>query len=258
MWCTDGATSYTANIFEGKPNYDLWVCSKCLKPSRLVFQKVTSMRAPKDATALLAVFGRVDGVNEITWATPRGKVTTLELAPYPMKVDMNPGQELLLKTWTLLDSKVDIILSEPNGAGDNVIEAENREQAKYEARGIAEVLALYMKPFYEKADDIVREAVARHKAKVAGEERDTPGLAEAIWNPQTTWDGKPRQLPSASTPSTRAKKRTPARPKPTRNLSPEELEGIRAALDSGMFDLAGVADMFKMTPAEVQSALQRA
>lgn len=257
MWCRDGADSYTVNIFDGQPNWDLWVCSKCLKPSRMVFEKATSMRAPKDATALLAVFGKDNGISEITWATSRGRLITLEYAPYPMKVGMTSGAALLQNMWMLLDSKVDRLMAEPNGVADNAIEAEERQRAKYEARGIAEALAILMQPFLADADAVVREAIKRHKARKAGTEYETTGLAETLWDPQTTWDGKPRVIPSANTPAKKRSQAVPLRTKTTkkRTLSAEELKGIRDALDSGMFDKAGVADMFKMSMDDLESAL---
>lgn len=206
------------------------------------------MYTPNNADALLHVHGRTDGIHEITWALKdKTKVITLTYHPYPMKVFpegiVSPsGRHLLLETWNHLDSKVDIIMSPQVGPGDNEVEAKERERAKYEARGIAEILQKFMSPFYNEADDIVREAVARYKARQSGTEHETKGLAEKYWDHNTRWDGTPYSQDAKPISTKKA-------------LDKETIKGIKNALAAGLFDEAGVADLYKITIEQVRSVL---
>lgn len=247
MICRCGiVTSFTVAQIDGKFCYDLWVCENCRQPTRLVFEKLTANYRPADAKALLSVFGRTDGIQEITWALSDGtRKVTLSYLPYPRKVDMPNEGALLQQTWHLLDSKVAIILAEPNGPGDNALEAQERETARQQARGIAEVLAILMRPFFDKPDNIVREAVKRYKAKQAGQEHETPGLAESIWDPHTRWDGTPFSVENEK--KARRSKTTAT------TLKPKDIEGIKSALQSGMFDEKQLAEIYKVSVATVKS-----
>jgi hypothetical protein len=169
---------------------------------------------------------------------------------------MTEREPLIYLTWELLMSKVKVILAEPNGPSDNAIEADARERARYEARGIAEVLALQMKPFMESADHVVKCAVKAHKDP----EFDVPGLAKFLWDPMHNADGSLR-TPVAAPKSSRPKPAARPKPKPavdnksTRKLSPEEAEGIKDAVSSGMFTKEDVASMFKVSLATVEEAI---
>lgn len=258
MYCTCGKSGdgFEVAKLDGAPQWDLWVCARCHKPSQMVFRKLTNMYAPHGALALLSSVGRRDGISEIRWAMGTNeRKTTLEFHPYPRKVDMEAGESLLRKTWELLDKKVDVILAEPKGPGDNAIEADNRERARNEARGVAETLAILMQPFLTSADDVVKHAVKRHKARAAGTTHETPGLAEHLWDPNTNWDGTPR-VPVAAL-KTRPKASVASKPpaKGGKSLTPEEAAGIKDAVESGMFSIEDVASMFKVSIATVESAL---
>lgn len=241
MWCRCGkgkSHSFTAMPEPDKGdfafNYDFWVCSSCLKPSRLVFEKVTDMLAPSNATALLSIRGRYDGVTELVFATLDGKVTCLVYHPYPRKVGMDQGRGLLLKTWELLDAATDTVMKK--AADPWSLENVGIKEVQAEARAYANVLAMFMEPFFTSADDIVREAVTRYKARQAGVQRDTPGLAEHIWDPRKDWDGSDKVLPNAN-------------PQPKvnlgRQLTSEEAEAVANALSAGMFTVEQLAEMFK-------------
>lgn len=261
MYCTcgkQGSAGYTVAMLDGEPQWDFWVCSNCRLPASMVFRKLTNMYAPYGAKACLSACGRTDGITELRWAMEDGtRKTTIEFHPYPRKVDMNAGESLLRKTWELLDSKVHVILREPNGPGDNAIEAADRERARIEARGVAEVLAIHMKPFLTDTDDVVKEAVKRYKAKQAGERHETPGLSEHLWDPNTNWDGSPRV--KVASPKSRPAAKPATRPKvdsaSTKTLSSEEAEGIKSAVESGMFTKEDVAGMFKVSLATVEAAI---
>jgi hypothetical protein len=238
MWCRCGKQkSFTAKKVDGEFNYEFWVCSNCDKPSLQVFQKVTGMYAPKSAEALLSVNCRYDGIHELRWAlADKSRATTLSYHPYPFKQfedeEMNVGRHLLLETWQLLDSKVNLIME------DTLNAAPEKSAAKNEARGIAEVLAMFMKPFFESADDIVREAVKRHKG---GPDHETPGLAEKLWSPHTKWDGTPfdenKQKKSKS------------------KLSDSDVQSIKDGIASGILDEKACASIFKVSIDEIKSVL---
>lgn len=246
MWCQCGKQkAFTAMKVDGEFNYEFWVCSNCHKASLQVFKKVTGMYAPKDAVTWLSLHARNDGIHELIWSlADKSRVTTLSYHPYPFKTfedqEMNQGRHLLLDTWKLLDSKVDLILDDSQSA------APEKEKAKNEARGIAEVLAMFMRPFFESADDIVRESVKRHKAKVADAEHQTPGLAEKLWNPNTRWDGTPfseANIKSAGTTKTKSK------------LTAENIQSIKDGISSGILTEKDCASIFKVTVSEVKEAL---
>lgn len=171
---------------------------------------------------------------------------------------MTETEPMIFKTWELLMSKVKVILAEPAGPSDNALEAEARERARYEARGIAEVLAILMKPFMESPDHVVKCAVRAYKDPSF----EPPGLGLHLWDPMMNPDGTPRTSVAAP------KQRTPATPKPavkskpkpdnssTKTLSAEEAEGIREAVSSGMFSKEEVAIMFKVSIPTVEAALK--
>lgn len=199
--------------------------------------------------------GKANGQSIHRWVKP-GEVfvETIEYSTYPRRVRVNSTEPLVFSIWALLMTKVEIILRPPTGPGDNALEADARERARLEGRGIAETLAILMDPFVESANAVVKHAVAKHNDP----SYEVPGLGEHLWDPNMNPDGSPRQ------PVAQPKKKTEARPKPakavvnnasTKKLTPEEAEGIREAVGSGMFTKEDVAAMFKVSLATVESAL---
>lgn len=142
---------------------------------------------------------------------------------------MEQGRALLLETWQLLDDATATILGDP-------VDHERFDTAKAQARAYANVLALFMQPFFNSADEVVREAVKRHKARRANEEHVTPGLAEEIWDPMKNWDGSPRVEFSSQ----------PAKPKSVSKLQPQQEVFIRKAVGDGTMKAEVLADMFKV------------
>jgi hypothetical protein len=202
----------------------------------MVFEKLTGMRCPKNATALLHVFGRTDGINELTWATPDGRKKTLHFAAYPAKVGMDTVKSAthLNTLWEMLDTEVESIKKSAD------------EFNKYRARAFAEVLCILMQPFYENPDAVAREALARYKARTEGSEHETPGLGEAIWDPYTRWDGTVIEQKKSS-PSSK-----PVNNKP---FPPEAIPGAKQALDLKMMTLSQLAKMYDVSEDTVRSAV---
>jgi hypothetical protein len=235
MWCRC-LRGWKQSGYVQQPDSDLWVHSACMLPAKMVFEKVTDMLAPKNATGVNKVIGRDTGIFEITFFTTEGKTTVLAYHPYPRKVGMDQGRGILLSLWQKLDDEVDL-LNDPSGM--------HQEYHKNRARAFAESLALMMQPFFTSADDIVREAVWRHKCRTEGTEHETPGLAEEVWDPTKNWDGTDRVLAGAGPAGS-------VRPDPT-PVSPEEREAIKNALAAGTFSVEKLAELFKKSPAVIEA-----
>lgn len=203
------------------------------------------VRGPKDATTLLNAYRAIDGRSILTWATPSGKKQTVNTYPWPRRIDMSETESLLYLQWNHLMSKVEIIFGGPQpGLSDD----ENRgavQRARYEARGIAEVLAMQMKPFVQSADDVVRHAVARHK----NPDYEVPGLGEHLWDPMRNADGSLRIQLGGAAPKSRAAA------KPKSKLSDDQLKTLRQAVESGMFKPEDIAPVYGLTSSEVRAVL---
>lgn len=237
MYCTCGGKGEGFRRLGG----DLWVCANCDKPTGAVFRKLTSMYAPYGTTGILSAHTNLDGRSILRWAMPDGTVKeTVTFNPYPRKVGMDAGEALLQRTWDLLDSKMDTIKTDPSN--------EAVLQAKNEARGIAEALAILMQPFLTDATEIARHAAKRWKAKQAGEHYEVPGLAAHIWDPTKNWDGTDRvQFTPAAAKAPASKARL------GKQLSPDEAASVKTALAAGMFTVDQLAATFKVSAAQIEA-----
>jgi hypothetical protein len=222
--------------FTNKDTGDLWVCSRCGKPTRQVFEGLTAMLGPNDATCLLSVSGKSNGIFEIRWATKSGVKITLEYHPYPRKVDMHNGRELLLHQWQMLDSAV-----------NNIHTTKDPDDLMYQkarARTLCEVIHSFMPQFYESADHVAREALSRFSCRAEGVEHETPGLGEKYWDPNTRADGTPYSQPQKP------------KPRSTGNLVPATaLVSVKKGIEGGMFTVDQIATMYSMTAPEVKEQL---
>jgi hypothetical protein len=201
------------------------------------------VRGPADAAALLHADARSTGIHELAWATPRGQVQTIEYHPYPRKIPMTHPEPLLFSLWDLLQSKVSVIV---DAQPTSDMEQQGLLTAKAQARGIAEALAILMKPFMENADAVVRHAMKYYKDNT----HEVPGLGLHLWDPMFNADGTPR-TPIASPPVARTRTAIKAPPKP--NLSPADVEFIKSAKD--MFSTEDLAGMFKVSESVIEATL---
>jgi hypothetical protein len=231
-----------------------WLCLACNKISHAVQEAVAVVRGPQDARALLHANTKADGQHILTWAVgdqnskDRQQVQTVEFFPWPRRHPLSETEPLIHLTWQLLMTKVGVILAEPAGSDWTREEQAAQTEAKNQARGIAEVLAIQMKPFMESADQVVKCAVKAYKDP----EFEVPGLGAHLWDPQRNSDGTPRVAIGGP-----VKKAAPTKSKvfkTGKTLTDQEREGIKEALSSGLFTESDIATMFKVSLAQVKEA----
>lgn len=195
------------------------------------------MLGPTGAAALLRVHGRQDGMYEITFAMKDGtRQMVLEYEERPMA----SGKSLLQQTWGLLDAEMDIICA----ASMN----QDVSQQKQRARAVADVLALFMKPHFNTADEIAREAKRRWQARRDGNtEYETVGLGYRATE-------FPSKYTTGNVPGTAPTKKTaaPARSKPAVQVPDEAKPGIKQALAMGMMTATELAKSYKTTVAVIE------
>lgn len=80
-------------------------------------------------------------------------------------------ESLLMKAWAILDSHTGMVMALSKDQPERIV-WQNR------ARGVAEVIALFMPPHFRTTDEIVREAMKRYQAAQEGREHKTPGLGD--------------------------------------------------------------------------------
>jgi hypothetical protein len=161
---------------------------------------------------------------------------------------MTHSEPLLFSLWELLQSKVKIIMY-PEEPETSVQQQVAKQAARSEARGIAEALAILMKPFMNDADAVVRAAVAYHKDNTY----EVNGLGLHLWDPTMNPDGTPRvKIASPSAPKQRTAIKAPPKP-PASKLSEADIAFIKAS--SAMFSADDLAGMYKVCVEEVQAIL---
>lgn len=165
------------------------------------------------------------------------------ISPY---VSMNA----VIESWDKLDAAV-IELLEGNwpDQADGSPHPE-RIRLKGVCRGMAELLALYMKPHFETADQISAEAAKRYKARKAGEEYTTPGLT-----PQTFGQPRTREWKEGINKSSTPAKSAPTKIAVTDRFKPTELAAIKAAHEMGMMNVTELAKMYKVTEDVIQEVI---
>lgn len=224
----------------------------------------TILRGPRGAAGPLSSHIAQNGQSITRWAMPDHEIVeTVNFRPYPKVIPMAETEPLLFKTWELLMSKMpDVMKSDVDPWDPEAIE--KQKQAKYEARGIAETLAILMKPFMDPpegskrsaADMVVSWAVKYYKDNTV----KVPGLGLHLWDPFKNADGTDRVKiadPDARKPAVKAAPKAGPKVdnKSTKKLTSEEAEGIKEAVSSGMFSEAEVASMFKVSLETVRQAV---
>lgn len=248
MYCTcKKKDSFTAAPkLDGGPyelNYSFWVCSQCLRPSRLVFIAVTSRYVPRDAVAFLSLDSDGEGRQFLTWAGKESgdRIRTMVFIPYPRKIDMpnSQGRDVLVELWNGLDSMIDDIRK------PNFLDQQQAALRQAEARILAKVISLIMAPFYEDDTAVLRESMARWTARKEKRDHESPGLAESIWDPATRFDGTPYDTDAA-----------PAPVKSIPVLDETKANFVRHQLNNGLMDVNTLATMFEVPVESIQACTE--
>lgn len=255
MYCTCGqhkAGGYTAaQALDAEPhdfNYDFWVCSNCKKPTRLVFEKVTHMYAPKSATALLSIRKDQTGRAMLTWAgTESGsRIQTMTFHPYPRKVDMaDDGRDICVELWRRLDACIDQIRGVQ-------VDAQLIEFEKIRAQQLADVIVLVMSPFYADQTAVLKESMTRWTARQESREHESPGLAETIWHPNTRFDGTPYSEENEKKVRNSGARTT----KPPAQLDEQKVTFINHCLQNGTMDIKTLAGMFNCSEDDIKAVVK--
>lgn len=157
------------------------------------------------------------------------------------------GRNRLHKFWEMIDADVDEIM-ERRGATD---EDGKRllELAKARAQARAEILADLMVPHYRTPEDVSREAMARYKARKAGEEHHTEGLNVAMASADLA-AAYARQ--GIGRPATKAATSAPAAV--THHFTDEEVEKLKA-FHAGGFSAEDLARVHSVKVEVIRAAL---
>lgn len=250
--CTKSA-GYTAmhgkdgrgNPIQSTFNYDLWVCATCMRPSRMVFTKLTLNSAPRRATSLLSVAVDASGRSIITWGTTTSgeRIKTMMFNAYPRKMDMDQGRNVCLEMWRRLDGLIDKIK-----AGDT---GEQVELTKARATELSENIALVMSPFYSDSVAVLQESQVRWTARQEGREHESPGLAEGIWDPANRWDGTPYSRDAVH----KVRNGGASVAKKAVKFDEQKLTFIRHTLENGQMSPEVLAGMFECSVEDIKAVM---
>lgn len=258
MWCTckkaykDGFSRIDRKPDSKAQHSDLWGHHLCSKPHYAYFKKLTGMRCPYGAKAIISVFSRSDGINELTFALASGeRKTVLQVAKKPT---------VLERLWEELDTTMDSLMnvaSVPNPEETHV------EKLRIRARTQAETLAILMDPFFTNADQIAREAQRRWKARKAGDESyETPGLSGEEYVPPEPKVYAASEDSSATGQTgrqtgqigTKAPKAAP-RGSRKKTLPQDGLAQIKQAVEVGMFSISDISRSYGVPEETVKQQL---
>lgn len=183
----------------------------------------------------------------------------LHKCPYmqPAKEGLLVSRTLLEETWEILDDVVKTLM-------EGNLDAEQKLRFQGEARGVAKVIQLFMKIYFSDVNAVSAEAKRRYEAARDGREYYTQGLGpRATEFPpgfRKEADAAAARMASAGATtgaraSARAQRATGPRTKASKisTLSAEERTAIKAALDSGLFEVKQLCDIYKLTPEDVES-----
>ncbi len=202
------------------------------------------MHTPVGATALLSYNGHSDGRATLTWAIKDGtRRQTMVFQPYPRKVGMDQGRNVLVDLWHRLDVKIDQIRQTGDVADPSW---------KTQAITLAEVIQLIMPAFYPDKDNVLAESMNRWRARQAGTEHESPGLAESLWDRNTQADGTPYSRESES--KARARNNGAQSQQAVVKLSDQHITFIKHSLKTGALTAEKMAEMFKVSVDVIKAA----
>ena len=178
------------------------------------------------------------------------------------KVAWSVTKTLVEQVWDKADHAVDE-LSRPNNP--------SAEYYKAQARAYAECLAIFMTPFLDSPDAVVRELMRRKEARDAGEEYETKGLGHRRYESaalhhasaaegwySTPGDGYTTDASRAGAPVRRRTGGTGARrAAPAVTIKPNDLESMKTAHEGmpEIFTAEVLANQYNYPVAAVKAAL---
>lgn len=177
------------------------------------------------------------------------ETTSLIQARHICEVDMDGfpvehGKSLIIQSWEKLDRLIDTIKNPDRPEHE-------REFAKAQALGVAQVMVIFTRPHFNSERDISIEALARWTARQEGEERVTLGTSVA----RAAADLGVSLGTKAGSPASSARSAAPtSRPAPSRQFAPDEVTAIKNAHSMG-FGNSDIAKMFKCTEANISAVL---
>lgn len=164
--------------------------------------------------------------------------------------ELHLSKSILEKLWDELDATMMPMMTQRGG-----------EEFVGKCRGLAFAILLMSTPYFDTADEVSREAMMRYKIAIGEKEfKPTPGYK---FNPPpvgTNAYNKSRvkviDSPKKGATTRRVAAKTAQKQYiPDKMLTPEEVESIREAVSSGMFELEDCASMFKVTVDQIKALL---
>lgn len=166
--------------------------------------------------------------------------------------NMPEGKTVILLCWEELDKVMDefMPLYAAMRGGTIALGDEARlEHLKAKARGMAEIMQYWTLPHFRTADEIAKEATARYRARVAGEERETLGTVVGRAGVDLAATYARQGVSTRPAPTARA-----AAPKPAAaTVKPQDAAAIKNGHASGLFSVEELAKMYKLTVQQVTS-----
>lgn len=125
------------------------------------------------------------------------------------------------------------------------------DKLKGELRGYAEMIALFMSPYFKSANEIVHEVVKRWKMKEAGERYETPGIGARMYETPPNEPNKYARVSQATKPPPEPIVHVSKQTK--HNLSDSDCATIRETMQAGMMTAEMMAPAFGVTPAIIRA-----
>lgn len=155
----------------------------------------------------------------------------------PTRFGLMMPRTLLEQSWEMLDELVDKIF-------DGDLPADEKRDLQNQAKGVAQVLAIFMQPHFEFPHEISLEARKRWQARKAGEPYETAGLGSRRTEPPPG-DNKYQPIQQSQ------KVQRQSRSKPEPALTQANIDGIKNALAAG-FTAEQLAPVYGVTPERIR------
>ncbi len=149
---------------------------------------------------------------------------------------------LVEQVWKMLDDTMDELMAldaqglSVTGRDANVLKARARAQA--------EILAIFMQPFFTTPDGIAKEAGVRYKARRDGIEHKTNGIDHLYFkNARSEPQRTHAEMKADPTTQDRRNVKRPMTTKPIK-LNDQQINSIKTAMESGMFPIEVLAKTY--------------